>query len=503
MSINLEVERKYDVSVDFRVPDLRGVAGCEDVGTSQTRTLAALYFDTPDLRLMSRNITLRHRTGDGEPAWDLKLPAGADERREIHVPAGRESGIPEQLTRLVTAYTRGRGLVPVAEIATVRTEWFLRSKAGTVLAELADDTVTAHRLDDPTSGSGRRSWREIEVELSEGEPGLIDAVERRLRGAGASDGGSASKLSLALGVDAGRSDRPAGAANAAEVLTAYIARQRESLLAYDPLVRLADHDDDSVHKMRVAARRIRSVLRTHRKVLEQQRTSAVDAELKWLTDALGEVRDLEVLQARFDQRLAASPDVGGHPVFMTELAARERRARGRLRQTLSSPRYAALLDALDIFVTDPPVNERASGRPKKQTVKVIDRAWRKMTRAYGEAREGAAGPERDAALHRTRKAAKRVRYTAEAATPAFGKPARKLARQAEHIQDILGVHQDSVVAARQARRLADEPAAHPADVYTLGLLAGDSRCTAAKAADEIAGVWKKAAKPKRLRALKS
>ncbi|TDD61841.1 CYTH and CHAD domain-containing protein [Actinomadura rubrisoli] len=490
VSVNLEVERKYDVGAGFRVPDLRGVAGCADVGTSRTRTLTALYFDTPDLRLISRGVTLRHRTGDDE-GWDLRLPAG-EGRREIHDPAGREEGVPERLARLVTAFVRGRELVPVAELTTVRTERSLLAETGAVLAELADDTVTARRLDDPTTAPDRRSWREIGVELVSGRPDVLDAVGKRLRKAGARVGRSSSRLSIALG---GGEDRPGcqgGTDTAAEVLTSYLGRQSEALLAYDPLVRLAEHDDDSVHKMRVAARRIRSVLRTHRKLLEQQRTRALDAELRWLTDALGEVRDLEVLRARFDRRLAAIPEVDGRPAFMVGLAARERQARERLRQTLSSPRYAALLDSLDIFVADPPVTERATGKPEKQTAKVIGRAWRKMLRAYAEAEGRPAGVDRDGSLHRTRKAAKRLRYTAEAAAPALGKPARKLARRAERVQDVLGVYQDGVVAARQARRLADEPGGRPGDLYTLGVLAGDSRRAAQQAGDEIAGVWEKA-----------
>jgi CHAD domain-containing protein len=51
----------------------------------------------------------------------------------------------------------------------------------------------------------------------------------------------------------------------------------------------------------------------------------------------------------------------------------------------------------------------------------------------------------DAALHEVRKSAKRLRYAAEAAASIHGKRARRLARAAERIQQVLGEHQDSLV----------------------------------------------------------
>jgi CHAD domain-containing protein len=49
---------------------------------------------------------------------------------------------------------------------------------------------------------------------------------------------------------------------------------------------------------------------------------------------------------------------------------------------------------------------------------------------------------------------KRARYAAEAVEPAFGKPARALARALTGVQDVLGEHQDAVLAAEWLRRNA-------------------------------------------------
>ncbi|MGH8862570.1 MAG: CHAD domain-containing protein, partial [Jatrophihabitantaceae bacterium] len=80
-------------------------------------------------------------------------------------------------------------------------------------------------------------------------------------------------------------------------------------------------------------------------------------------------------------------------------------------------------------------------------------------------RRGETDPDRDAALHRARKAAKRARYVAELSIPALGKPARKAAKRWRRAQNVLGSHQDGVIAAAFLRALIAD------DVdFTLGVL---------------------------------
>ena len=68
-----------------------------------------------------------------------------------------------------------------------------------------------------------------------------------------------------------------------------------------------------VHKMRVATRRLRNALATHRPLLDRDVTEPVRDELKWLAGALGDARDAEVLQARLVGELdeLARPAVRG------------------------------------------------------------------------------------------------------------------------------------------------------------------------------------------------
>src|SRR5690606_10928299 len=86
-------------------------------------------------------------------------------------------------------------------------------------------------------------------------------------------------------------------------------------------------------------------------------------------------------------------------------------------------------------------------------------------RKAAKAADRAAGDdERDEALHRIRKGAKRLRYLAAAAGAA------EVADRAEAVQTLLGEHQDSVVSRDHLIAQADAAHAAGADTFTYGLL---------------------------------
>lgn len=526
MPRHIELERKYDADAGFAPPDLAEVAECASVGEPETHTLLACYFDTADLRLAAHGITLRRRQGGSDAGWHLKLPAGKDTRREIQAPLGDEGGdVPADLVALVAAHVRGRALTPVAELETRRTERALLAEDGQVLAELADDHVRAWRFIAGGGGApqdagrpaaagrpasrattgGTLAWREIEIEAVNCSAELLETFGARLRDAGAREAGVGSKLERVLSADLASTERPTrrpcATGTAGQMLIGYLSEQFERLLAYDPPARLADHDDDSVHKMRVTTRRIRSLLRTHRRLLDPDRARALETELKWLADALGEVRDLEVLRARFHEQLGELPGAHESPDWLTGMAATERRTRDQLRRTLLTKRYFNLLDSLDAFLADPPFSPRARRRGPRETARLVARAGRKMARRYAEAERLPAGDSRDTALHRTRKAAKRARYAAEAAAEPLGSPAKKLARRAERLQEVLGAHQDGVAAAEHLTRIAGRRGIPAADAFTIGRLTELQRRKQDNALQGLSAAARKASKRKLTRAL--
>jgi inorganic triphosphatase YgiF len=198
---HLETEQKYDAAADFVLPDLGGREGRGKATGRQRFYLSATYFDTDDLDLIKNKITLRRRVGGPDEGWHLKLPVRKDTRQEIRTPLseGDTGTVPAALAAQVQDVTAGRPLHPIAILDTERTVVTLTGKAGEPLAEVADDLVTATRLDEP--GAEPMRWREIEVEAVEGAKaeGAMEAAGRALREAGAIRSASASKLGRLLG----------------------------------------------------------------------------------------------------------------------------------------------------------------------------------------------------------------------------------------------------------------------------------------------------------------
>jgi len=91
-SDQVEREIKFDAAADTVLPSLRGVTGDGPVEEAAIR-LDSVYFDTEDLDLLSRGITLRCRTGDTDTGWQLKVPTG-DARTEIRLePTGSQTAV--------------------------------------------------------------------------------------------------------------------------------------------------------------------------------------------------------------------------------------------------------------------------------------------------------------------------------------------------------------------------------------------------------------------------
>ena len=197
---HLEIESKFDVGIDFVIPDLGGVADGSGVTEPEVRLLAAHYFDTGDLRLFAAKVTLRRRTGGPDEGWHLKLSAGAGSRREMQAPLGDEAaGVPPQLASLVAELIGDEPLRVVAVLETQRTVRNLTGAGGETLAEVADDLVTG-RLPGPGDDPGEPvTWREVEVELVSGGPEILAAARDRLVAAGARPSPSPSKLARLLG----------------------------------------------------------------------------------------------------------------------------------------------------------------------------------------------------------------------------------------------------------------------------------------------------------------
>ncbi|MCX4848053.1 CYTH and CHAD domain-containing protein [Streptomyces sp. NBC_00893] len=499
-----EIERKYAATAATRLPDLSRVAGVSAVAHRGVTELDAVYYDTEDLRLAAASLTLRRRTGGSDAGWHLKFPVASGIRDELREPLS--GTLPGSFAGLLRSRVRDRGLVPVVRLVSARDVHHLLDAEGALLAEVSVDRVRAERL---MGGGATAAWTEIEAELADdGDPAFLDAVERRLRKAGIRPSTSPSKLSRALAETAPKRSRsrPSPAAGpalptAGDHVLAYIRRQREAIVALDPAVR---RDlPDSVHQLRVATRRLRSALRTYRKILDRDITDPVGAELKWLAAELGIDRDQEVLDARLrsgldtlPRTLALGPVRGRLRVWSV---ARRNGSRRRTVALLDGKRYLALLESLDDLLAAPPLLPAASRAPERALPGAVLKEYGRLAARIGHALELPPGHGRDLAVHEARKAAKRVRYAAEAARPALGKPAKRFAKRMKAVQSLLGDHQDSVVAREALRALAAQAHAAGEPAFTWGLLYGREEADAAARERELPEVWRRASRP-RLRA---
>jgi len=350
-----EIELKYEIGPDAVLPPLEDLPRVASEDGPDEQKLEAEYYDTEDLRLLRAGVTLRRRRGGKDSGWHLKLPAGPQTRRELRLPLGRSGRtVPAELVRLVKVYSRGHALAPVARIATVRHVRTLVDEAGTSLAEVVADEVSAQTLGASTTIS---TWREVEVELTGGDRQLLRAADKRLRRGGLQPAGRTAKLERALAdaLPAPTGDEhPGGRGSAADVVLDYVAEQADKLKAYDPSVRR--DEPDSVHQMRVTTRRLRSTLQSFGKILSTADTKHLAGELRWLSHVLGDARDNEVLSERIEAELHQTPvELVMGPVqarvreHFAPLAGRSRQA---VLDTLDSERYFALLDELDQLLAD-------------------------------------------------------------------------------------------------------------------------------------------------------
>jgi CHAD domain-containing protein len=465
-SRHLEVERKFDVVESTVSPSFEGIAAVARVDKSPVESLDATYFDTPTQDLARNKITLRRRTGGHDAGWHLKLPSGPEARTEVRAPldASEPDTVPGELRDVVLAIVRERPLQPVARISTERETQVLYGADGAALAEFSNDHVTAWAAGDSDAQPAEQEWREWELELAEGngaaDTELLSRLSNRLLDAGAAPAGHASKLARVLGTPA----RPDGAAEPADPVHRAVAEQVGELLVWDRAVRADAYD--AVHQMRVTIRKIRSLMADSGDLSGLSENAWILDELRELGNVLGAARDAEVLAERYQQALDKLPPelVRGRIHERLVDGARRRYQTGLRRSLIAmrSHRYFRLLDALEARVAEAP-----AAVPGEEAAPVtLDAAYRKVRKAAKAAAQVEPGDEheRDLALHRIRKRAKRLRYTAAATG------ATQVSEQAKVIQTLLGDHQDSVVSREHLGHQAE--AAHTAgeDTFTYGLL---------------------------------
>jgi len=468
VSYGLSVKTLLEREVKLQPPegfDLSRVEG----ERREPRQFDSTYYDTDDRRLARVGVALRRRVENGGGVWQLKLPQGAD-RLEIELKGGETA--PGRAVGLLVGLTRRRPLEPVACLRT-RRQTVAVHRNGSVLAEVVLDGVSV--LDgERVSGA----FDELEIELVEGTEDDLRGLEQLLRGAGARDAAGSSKLARVLGLEPERAAKPAAGASPAEVLRAAVRAQLAELLVHDPGTRLGA-DPEDLHQLRVSTRRLRAFLRAARPLVEREWAEGLRTELGWLGSELGPVRDLDVLleHLRAESHSLEPAESRTFRPILRALDDQRKRHRSELLRGLESDRYLALLDRLE-----------TGEQPLLETETTLYAIWHREFRLLRRAMKALGPDPADGALHAARIRVKRARYAAELARPALGKRAAQFVEAAKELQDVLGAHQDAVVAEQVLReRLADAPDA----AFAVGRLVERERQRRLEARRTYRGAWKR------------
>ena len=485
--MKVEREMKLEVERGYRMPDLSSLREGLRGEPLETQRFVTIYHDVDDLRLVRWGASLRFRAAEG---WTVKLPQAVDGAltvRQEHTFEGGKARPPAEAVDLVRGLVRGGTVRPVARLQTERQR--------TRIVRAGDDHHLAEVVvDDVSVFDGRRiveRFTEAEVELVDGDDDSAMApIVAMLVEAGARTGEPVPKVVRALGRRA--SEPPDVAAPAAgpsssvsELVMSAVATSSERLMRHDATVRLG-LDSEGVHQARVATRRLRSDLRSLRSMLDPDWRDGLRVELGWLGGELGNVRDLDVLGERLREHASTLPDEDASSVarLLERLRARREAARAELLSTMRGPRYVALLDALVEAAARPRVlDEVADQRAAEVTGVIMEAPWAHLRKLC----DGLDHRSADTELHQARIRAKRVRYAAEALVPVFGKPARRFARLAEALQDVLGSHQDAVMATDWLRQQVG--GVPPRVAFIAGTLAGVEATVRAEARQRWPEVW--------------
>jgi CHAD domain-containing protein len=408
-------------------------------------------------------------------------------REEVRFEGGPKQ-VPERALDLLRAYVRTEQVAPVTRLTTLRRTVVLRDADGQRMADVVDDEVSVM--------DGRRlaaRFRELEVEVGDATPPeVLDRFLDRLRASGAGEPDPTPKYVRALGPRATGTpevhvaDLPSGA-TAGDVVRQALSASVIRLLRHDAVIRL-DVDPEGVHQARVATRRLRSDLRTFGSLLDPVWVEKLRHDLGWLAGALGAARDSDVLLARLQGRVGMLQGVDSRAAsrFLSGLADARTKARAELLAAMDEPRYPEVLDRLVAAARSPALLLEADLPAATVLPGLVRGPWKKLRGAVRDMDE----PPTDEQLHQVRIRAKRLRYAAEAVSPLFGKQARSLAEAAAALQDILGEHNDAVVAGRWLRDSV-RGARSPQATFVAGELAGLERWAADQARAQWPSAWKR------------
>lgn len=233
-------------------------------------------------------------------------------------------------------------------------------------------------------------------------------------------------------------------ASGSALIEAAIRDQQGRIAAALPVIGSAGVDD--VHGARVAARRLRSMLRTFRPLLDEPCSRRYRADLRTFAQSLGSVREADVRRAMLlgiARGEAAVPPASRRrlAVLLEDacIASRE-----QLRRHVAEPGWAALCRTLE---RDAAARGLFAVRDAElaDVVALVARAWRRPVKLLRQR------PTSTVELHELRLAFKHCRYALEPVADVAPKASARLLRRLRAAQDRIGEHRDTLLAEHWVR----------------------------------------------------
>ena len=420
----LEEEKKFRIPPGFQFPP--------DMGEPiPPRLFTSTYFDSEHHRLGQLGLTLRKRVEQSHGVWQLKIPSSSV-RLELEIASGSRS-IPWEFQDLLRSFFRKQEAVQLGKLRT-RRKGVRIQKDGRVLAEVVLDSVALIR-----DKKVVHSFQELEVELQGGSAAQLKPIRKILLRAGAEEKPFQPKIFQALQLPYPLSlEFSDSSAPPTDHIRERLHSQFLQMLRNDPGTRLG-RDSEALHQMRVATRRMRAIIRAVSSFLAPEWTKPVRQELGWVGSLLGEVRDWDVLLESFRQNFHdfSSPEQRSLQTILKNFEDQRSVARAKLLEGLRSDRYLNLLNHFEDSLNHLPF------QPSPLTItELAKKAFHKVQDFVNTSDS----LFRKSELHRTRRLLKRARYALELAEPLLGKRAKGFLRKAKQTQDLLGQHQDAVIA---------------------------------------------------------
>jgi len=224
------------------------------------------------------------------------------------------------------------------------------------------------------------------------------------------------------------------------------------ILKYEKKARLRE-DPEDLHQLRVATRRLRSSLRPFRKVFGRETVESFSEDLRRVTRATGEVRDLDV----FVEALASFPSAHRAPSFLSHLKERHDAAVEAMLTALDDPAYSRFKERFVAFVANihpwnhPSERKAARAKARIEAATVLGKRLAAVL-AFQDRLSG----DDEAQLHQLRIACKRFRYVADFLSETLDVKRGVFLRPFKNLQDSLGEIHDAFVRANYIRGYLEE-----------------------------------------------